>query len=315
MVNFNSNFPSNDNLPPELRAKIEAALESSGGDINALKSVLNKTQDDYNRTPQAELGGFTPDMLFALQRHDWMESDCPLKLSDPDATQVAHALFFQQTRTFLIAVRDSGGIKATAKRNLPRSFVNTMVDVFLNAEQKDLTLSMNKVLNEQDLFPLHEARIVCQVAGLIGLTKGRFNLRKKTLPLLEPGASGQLYKKLFFAFFRKYNIGYRFGGLDLDWLQFESGYILMPLQQHANKWIDPSAHTETWLHPMALERLQDQLSDISYMSASNAIERYFIEPFEKWGLLEVERVKKGYFDTIRRIRKTPLFDAFIHYEA
>ena len=316
MVNFNSNFPSNDNLPPELRAKIQAALESSGGDINALKSVLNKTQGDYNSTPQPELGGFSPDMLSALARNDWETPDCPLKLSnDLSCEQVANAVFFQQIRTCLIAVRDSGGIKATAKGNLPRSFVNTMVDVFLNEEEKADTLSVNKVLNEEDLFPLHEARLVSQVAGLIGLTKGRFKLRKKTLLLLEPDASGQLYKKLFFAFFRKYHVGYRFNrGIDLDWLQFETGYMLMPLQQHANKWIDPSSHTDKWLHPMVLERLQDELSDISYMTEADAIERYFIKPFEKWGLLEVQRVKEGYFDKINRIRKTPLFDALIRFE-
>ncbi|CAA6694912.1 Unannotated [Lentimonas sp. CC19] len=33
------------------------------------------------------------------------------------------------------------------------------------------------------------------------------------------------------------------------------------------------------------------------------------------GLLEVERAKGKCFDEIQRIRKTPLFDAFIRYEA
>jgi len=37
-------------------------------------------------------------------------------------------------------------------------------------------------------------------------------------------------------------------------------------------------------------------------------------PFELWGLLEVERKKKKYFDEIQRIRKTPLFDAFIKFK-
>jgi hypothetical protein len=85
---------------------------------------------------------------------------------------VAHAPFFQQTRTFLIAVRDSGGIKMTAKGQLSRS---------------------------------------------IGLLKGQLKLRKKTLRLLEPESAGLLDKILFIAFFKEYNIGYRFNrGVDFD---------------------------------------------------------------------------------------------------
>ena len=315
MVNFNSNFPPNDNLPPELRAKIEAAFGAAGDDMNALQSLLGQAQDDYNRTAQAELGGFSPDMLFALQHYDWTDQECPMKLSELRGEQVAHAAFFQQMRTFLIAVRDSGGIKLTAKGNLPRSFVNTMVDVFLTEKEKARALSVCKVLNEQDLFPLHEAHLVCKLNGLIGPLKGQLKLRKRALKLLEPELEGRLYRILFITYFREYNIGYRFNrGIDLDWLQQEVGYVLHPLQQYANKWIDPATHTEQWLHPMVLERLEMELSDITYMDASSAIERYFIEPFEKWGLLEVERAKGKYFDEIKRVRKTPLFDAFIRYE-
>lgn len=315
MVNFNSNVPPNDNLPSELRAKIEAAFESAGDNMQALQTLLGQAKDDYNSIPQPELGGFSPDMLFALQRYEWTDSEYPLKFSDLTAAQVAHASFFQQARTFLIAVRDSGGIKLTTRGNLPRSFVNSMVDVFLNTEEKEHTLSVCKVLNEQDLFPLHEAHIVCKLSGLIGRTKGQLQLRKRTLKLLEPESEGLLYRILFIAFFTKYNIGYRFNrGIDLDWLQQEVGYALHPLQQYADKWIDPAEHVEQWLHPMVLERLEMELSDTKYMEASDAIERTFIVPFEKWGLLEVERAQGKYFKEIQRIRKTPLFDSFIHYE-
>ena len=188
-----------------------------------------------------------------------------------------------------------------------------MVDVFLDQEEKAYTLRVNKVFNEQDLFPLHEAHIVCKQGGLMSTTKGQLKLKKKTLKLLEPEAQGQLYQTLFIAFFRKYNIGYTIG-MDLDWLQQAVSYALYPLQQHANKWIDPAAHTAKWLHPMVLERLQNEVSQMAYTSAAGAIERYFIEPFEKWGLLEVKRIKQGYFDKITGIRKTPLFDAFIRFE-
>ena len=83
----------------------------------------------------------------------------------------------------------------------------------------------------------------------------------------------------------------------------------------ADQWIDPAAHTEQWLHPMVLEQVEEAVSGFSYMTVDSVIVRTFIVPFEKWGLLEVERIKEGYFDKIQRIRKTPLFDAFIRFES
>jgi len=320
MVNFNSDFTSNsgDNLPPELRAKIEAAFGAADakGGLAALNSKLQQDFGAYNDTPQADLGGFSPTMLSALQQHDWIHLDCPLKLSGKLSNeQLVNAAFFQQIRTFLITLNDSGGIKATAKGNLPRSFVTTMVDVFLSGKEKETTLRINKVLNEPDIFSLHEARIVCKLAGLIGLNKGHYKFHKNRVRLLEPEAAGTLYKLLFVTFFRKYNLGYRYNfGVNLDWLQQEAGYILMPLQQHADKWIDPSAHTKKWLHPMVLERLEEALCNRPYIDVMDVIKLYFINPFKKWGLLEIERKKEHYLDKIQRIRKTPLFDAFIEFK-
>jgi|GEM_PF-1655173 len=319
MVNFNSNFtPGGDNLPPELRAKIEAALNAPDGNMSlaALNANLQENFTAYNDTPQAGLGGFSPEMLSALSRYPWDTPECPLKLNaEVSAEQLAGVRRLRETRDFLQQVQNKPRIKATPKGNLPRSFVNEMVDIFLDPSQKEKLFAYNKVLNEEDLFSLHETRLVCKLCGLLTLRKGYYTVSKRAAKLLAPGQEGALYQWLFMAYFRKYNVGYRFNrGIDLDWLQRETSYILMPLQQHAEKWIDPSAHTERWLHPMTLQQLEEEVSDLSYVSPADAIERYFIVPFELWGLLEVERKKKKYFDEIQRIRKTPLFDAFIKFK-
>jgi hypothetical protein len=319
MVNFNSNFTSGgDNLPPELRAKIEGALNAPAakGSLAALNAQLQKDISAYNRTPQAELGGFSPEMLLALSRYPWDTPECPLKLNaEVSAEKLAGVKRLRETRDFLQEVQKRGRVKATPKGNLPRSFVKEMLDTFLNPSEQEELFAYNKVLNEEDVFPLHETRLICKLCGLLTLRKGHYTVSKRAAKLMEPGKEGALYKWLFLTYFRKYNIGYRYNrGIDLDWLQRETGYILMPLQQYANKWIDPSVHTEKWLHPMSLQQLEDELADISYMDAIYAIERYFIEPFEKWGLLEVKRKKKGYCEKIHRIRKTALFDDFIDFQ-
>jgi hypothetical protein len=256
-------------------------------------------------------------MLFALERSKWDTPECPLKLCDSlGIDQLQKSSGFQRTRTFLIAVRDSGGIKATTNGNLTRNFVNQMVDVFLDEKEKALTLSVNKVLNEQDVFPLHEARIHCKLIGLIGLTKGKFTLRKKAHGLLESEAAGLLYKTLFISYFQKYNIGYAFGpSIDLDWLQNEAGYILRPLQLLADKWVEMKEIAPKLLHPMIEHRLRNELRSVTYTKVTDVVEGYFLNPLELWGLLEIERAKEGYFEVIKRIRKTEIFDQFIRFDS
>lgn len=317
MVHFNPEFPDNHGLPPGLRAKIEAALEGKGmADMEDLNAFFNKAFESHNNTPDPEMGGFTPGMLFALQRSEWDSPECPLKLSDAlGIDQLQGASGFRRTRAFLCAVGDSGGIQATAKGNLPRSFVNEMVDVFLDEKEKALTFQMNKVLNELDVFPLHEARLHCKLSGLIGLRKGKFTLTKKARGLLAPEAAGKLYKTLFMSYFQQYNIGYAFGGIDLDWLQHEAGYVLRPLQLLADKWIEMNEIAPQLLHPMIEERLENELKAAPYQTITDELERYFLKPFEAWGLLEVERTKEGYYDVIQRIRKTEIFDQFVHFDS
>ena len=92
--------------------------------------------------------------------------------------------------------------------------------------------------------------------------------------------------------------------IDLDWLQREVGYVLMPLQLRADKWINGVDIAPKLLHPMIHHRLEDELKAVAYLKVIDTLESYFLKPLEAWGLLEIERTKQGYFEVIQRIRKT-----------
>ena len=64
---------------------------------------------------------------------------------------------------------------STAKGNLNRKIVKIIFDkLILPEDYKRFTLKYNKVINEEDVFPLHIIRTVCESAGLIFQTKNRF---------------------------------------------------------------------------------------------------------------------------------------------
>jgi len=90
-------------------------------------------------------------------------------------------------------LQKQGRVKATQAGNFNRKFVESMVDTFLDEEERETVLRVCKVLNETDVWPLHEAKIVAKLAGFISLYKGTFGITKKALPLLHDLKAGELF--------------------------------------------------------------------------------------------------------------------------
>jgi hypothetical protein len=307
MVNFNSN------LPEDLRRKLEAGMNSPEDDFAKTFNKIQSHMESYNRTPQAELQGYSPAMCDALI-HEWNTQESPIQFNaELILEQLTGIRNFDNVRTVLSAVHESGGVKATASGNFNRKFVESMVDPLLDAKAKEELLTYHKVLNEPGLWPLHEARIIATAAGLLVKRKGMLNITKKRLPLLDDAAAGQLFVRLFNAFFRKYNIGYRHNyGIDLDWLQHEIRFILYPLSLKARKWIDVDLPQEL-LHPRVLNDLREQLRTQSCLTESHAMIRYFVQPLHDWGMLDIKWTDGPYSRVPKCIRLSPLFRKFIRF--
>jgi hypothetical protein len=66
--------------------------------------------------------------------------------------------------------------------------------------------AVNKVINEQDVFPLHIIRIILDLSGLLLITKGVFSASNKGKQLLKEDQAGVLYHVLFKAHFQLMNL-------------------------------------------------------------------------------------------------------------
>ena len=151
-------------------------------------------------------------------------------------------------------------------------------------------------------------------AGMLVKRKGMITTTKKHLSLLDDTRSGSLFGHLFNAYYRKYNIGYQSNfSIDLDWMQHEIGFILYPLSLKAKNWIDVAVLHKELLHPMVLADLSRQVASIQYCDEVATMVRYFVRPLHEWGLLEVEWTQEARFPKPKRIRLSPLFDSFIHF--
>ena len=142
---------------------------------------------------------------FSLLQADWESATGPMRFS-PSLTlsDLADAAFFQNTRLFLAALAAEQGTPATATGNLTRAFVGSLFDrLILSQTSRESIRHVCKVVNEQDLWPLHVARVVAECAGLVARRNKRFQLTRAGRELLPDDHAGALFRRLFLAYFRQ----------------------------------------------------------------------------------------------------------------
>jgi hypothetical protein len=141
---------------------------------------------------------FLRSLLFA----DWESPDGPLRLNaDLKSVDLADAEFFLNARLFLVALAEEDGAPATATGDLNRVFVGQMLDYLkLTQPSRDSIRRFCKVVNEQDVRPLHLVRVISECAKLVARRKKRFHLTKAGRALVPDEQAGALYRTLFLAF-------------------------------------------------------------------------------------------------------------------
>ncbi|MBS3789023.1 hypothetical protein KGY79_12615, partial [Candidatus Bipolaricaulota bacterium] len=79
-----------------------------------LEEAVEEKMDEYNRTPQNELGGLTPKQAYLLLNTDWPGPDSPVTVrdnfSDAEANDVR---FVNNARMLLQTAREEDGLPAT----------------------------------------------------------------------------------------------------------------------------------------------------------------------------------------------------------
>lgn len=123
-----------------------------------------------------------------------------LSLSDLAATSVV------LNARILMAELDGKGAKLTAKGNLNRKLVESLVDRFQwQGYPAERIRDMNKVVNEDDYTPALYLHAVLKLGGLARTEKGFFKLTKKGKVLLSEEAAGKLQAALLRTTFTRYN--------------------------------------------------------------------------------------------------------------
>jgi hypothetical protein len=265
-----------------------------------------------------ESGGLMNQFLIRdLLLEDWELPGCPMVLSQHlNAEDPGNAQFYLNTRIFLGALEKEKSVAATATGNLNREFVNAIFDeLVLPKPYRETTKRVCKVINEHDLWDLHLVRIICGISKLVVRRNKRFSITKVGRELLAAERAGDLYRRLFISYFRRFDLRYDFQLREVPSLQGTTAVILWRLSIVAKDWVPVRGLAPKILMPEVLAELRGAMVS-TFDSEEWILSGYVLDPLRDLGLIETR--KENDWPSVTEqdvIRITPLWRKFITFAA
>jgi len=297
---------SRDNEPP---------IEENDDEIfSSINDACAELSHKMNNSPDPELGNLSPAQVHKLIHSKFNDDDCPVKLNkNLSFDGLSQSIFFRNTRLFLNTIISSGGAPATATGNLSRKFVAQMFEEMeLDDDYRKSTTKYNKVINEEDIFPLHIIKIVCEQGELLQFRSKKIHVRKKYHKLLSDENAGELYYLLFRTFYELFCLSYLDRLPEFDSLQGTINYTFYRLSMICSEY----TAVENMFNKIVLPAVHDEIhhNEIVISNIGWLLRARILEPLIDFGLIEGKMEKGEYVEEIVEVRKTPLFDKFMGFE-
>jgi hypothetical protein len=290
-----------DALPFDIRSELREAVAQVIGELgedadeDTLMEALNRAMEQrtggYNVALQGELGGLSPIQIRRLLSSDWEDPDGAVQLRrDLPFEEIAHVEFLSRARALLGFAIERGPMDATQAGNLKLAVVNDLIDHLQLADQFAGMRGRGKRITEQDVWPLHIARVICDLAGLLHRRSQRFHVTRKGRKLADPEHAAELYALLFRTWFRKFNTQYG-GGLDWPGLQQQLAFTLYHLPDAAAEWRSAADLLPDVVLPFVLD--EAPRGSLEWPLAPIAFARAVLHPLADLGLVEVRSPERS----------------------
>ena len=296
----------------ELKDLLSGQKFDSIEDVQAAENALMEKQ---NQKSKDDFLGLSSDQVYKMLN---------FAFDSPELFQFSDELPIEPDAPILLLVEgivsaiDDKGLAATkAKGNLPQKLCKEVWADYSKLYTDDFVSSFHKVNKEDDFFELHVARIVLELAGFLRKTKGRFYLTQKYKKTVSKSGLKGLYPIIFKTYCREFNWSYWDLYSDAPFIQQSFLFTLYLLKQHGEEMVFTSVYEDDFIRafPMVINEMEES----SYSTPEKDLRRcYYMRAQERFlvflGLAELEIIKGDKpYDYKYKIRKTPLFDAAIHF--
>ena len=300
----------------ELREVVAQVVEELGEDADedtmmaALNSAMEQRTRGYNTRLQAELGGLSPTQVHRLLSSDWQDPHGAVQLEDSlPLDDIAHVRLLRRARALLEFAIEHGPLGATQAGNLKLTVVNDLIDHLGLADEVASLRAHSKRITEQDVWPLHSARVICELAGLLHRRSQHFHITRSGRRLADPARAGELYALLFRTWFRKFDIEY-VSGIEWPGLQQQVAFTLYHLPAAAAEWRTADDLLPDVVLPFVVDNAPRGSPE--WPLAPIALARAVLHPLASFGLIEV-RSPEPRSGAATLYRSTPLAAKVIRF--
>lgn len=183
----------------------EAMGRRSFNSLREAQEALGQVVSDRNNTPLDDFCGLSTAQMHCLL-YDPFGEESPARYN-LDLTDFPETPFLMILKQILLGL-SQGGLKMTAKGNLPPAFSETVARSYYGEEGFREKTRWGGFRKEQDWREIHTVRLNAEMAGFVGKEKGRFRLTRKGEQVFSRGLNGKTFLDLFKAYTMKFNCAY-----------------------------------------------------------------------------------------------------------
>jgi hypothetical protein len=298
----------------EIMAMIQNEVDRLGRipTVDELNKIAARVVGQANRMPIADAEGLSPDQLQGLL-YSLFEDQSPVKLNQSIADDKASSSpLVLLCIALLQEIENAGHLKLTATGALPLKLVIYLYEKKFLTED-DIERGRVKIRTEKHAETVHLAHILCELAGLVKLRKGKISMTAKGKSLTKNPAA--LLIELFKTFFLKFNWAYFDGYESEHAAQFGAGFTLFLLHKYGRELRKSDFYASLFIKafPMVLNEFKNRPYSSPESGFTNC---YVLRTFQRglywFGLVEVTSIPIP--ATLRKrseVTATPLFYDFV----
>lgn len=285
---------------PDLEDVLQDLLSGGIRDEHELKRLIQRRVDEYNATPQPDLGGLSPDQMYRLVHFGWSTGGPIVLARDLTPGDLASSDMLADARTLLAFVADAGDVKLTQARYIPPALLATLLPS-LRLEQEGLATpwGIKREADARWLLPLRDMLVLARCLDVRGRT---MRVTDEGRRMMRTESSGELFRLMFEAFF---------GAVVVDEVPeiHELGlgpsipFALYRMPRVASRWASGRAIASQCIPGGA---------ELDHELLPGPITRALLWPLVAFGLLEEQ--ERHPLKLTDRFRVTPLYSKFVRFE-
>lgn len=276
---------------------------------------LNRKMGEFihlqNNIPREDFEGYSSFEMHKII-HFTFDKDSPIQFNLLTSQEYSQIPILRQVKRLMEIISEKKQVKLTTAGYLPVKIVQELYP--LGVPDDLIESNVVKLAKEADCTPVHLARILAEVSGIIKQRKGILTLTAIGAKIIADDS--KLFSSIFKGFCQKFNWHY-FDYYSDDpqsgvIAQLGFGFSLILLSKYGNTERTAGYYADKYFRafPMMLENAQPTYKTVmEYCSDCYSI-RTFERFLHHFGLIQIKKSKE-FIQEETYVRKTPLFDKLI----